>query len=361
MKRLISLDVLRGLTIVLMILVNNPGSYQGAWSELLHSPWDGATLADFVFPFFLFIVGASIYLVFSRSGFELNASLAWKIIKRSLLIFGIGYILGALWFTKPIADIRIMSALQRIAIVYCVASFLVLWLKKPNKIAVLTLILLLGYWALQHFTGSYLPTDNGIARLDAAILGESRMYRIMGQTIDPEGLVGSVSALCNALFGFLFARIITYNDKSGLYKVLIYGALLVVVGLIWSIILPLNKAMWSSSFVVVTSGACAMLWGLFHYVIDLKGKVLWSSFFRVFGTNAIFSYVLSRLLDSLFSLVSLSVADGGRVDIASFIYENLLSVHIPCWIASMAWGVLVVGITWALTYPLYRRKIYIKL
>lgn len=357
MKRVLSLDVLRGLTIVGMILVNNPGHYAGTWRQLIHCAWDGVTLADFIFPFFLFIVGASIYLAFSKTNFTLNAEIAWKIVKRSFWIFAIGYILGALWFTQPIGEIRIMAALQRIAIVYLLAAFLVLWLKKASRIAPLTVILLLGYWALQHFTNSYTIANNGIAAIDTAILGQGHMYQIAGQMIDPEGVMGTISSLCNALIGYLFAMLIA---KGSFSKTLLYGAGLVAIGLVWSSWLPLNKIMWSSSFAILTSGACAMLWAVAYWVIDVKKRDKGFGFLKVFGTNAIFAYVLSRLIGSVMDVITIQF-EGQEVGPSDWLYYSILQDNLPLWVSSLLWSSLIVAMTWALTYILYKRKIYIKL
>lgn len=354
MKRFISLDVLRGLTILGMILVNNPGR-GGAMEMLCHKSWDGITLADFIFPLFIFIVGASMYFAFQKSNYELNGAVAWKIVKRSVLIFVVGYALNAMWFTTPISEIRIMAALQRIAIVYLLASFLVLWLKTPKKIIPLTVILLLGYWAFVHFTGSYMVSDSMIGKIDTMIIGEDRMYRMQGELFDPEGIVGTVSSLCNALIGYLFAMAIT---KRGWLITLLGGILMVGVGILWAEWFELNKAIWSSSFVLVTCGAGAMLWAVAYWLIDVKGKATWSGFLRVLGTNAILAYVISRVLDKI--LWSITLTDQ-NIDINYWLYTNFLEHSMPGWCASLVWSLLVVALTWIIVYPLYRRKIYVKL
>lgn len=348
-KRNISLDVLRGITILGMILVNNPGP-GGAPAWLQHYTWDGCGFADLVFPFFLFIVGASIFFAFSKSNFELNGAVALKIVKRSLLIFGVGYLLGALWFTTPIENIRIMSALQRIAIVYLLASFLVLWVKKPKIIAWISAVLLLLYWALVHFTDSYSLENNAIAQMDASILGAHRMYHIAGLMFDPEGIVATISSLCNALIGFVVASIMA---RKGWRSVMYWGLVMVAVAMLWSVEFPLNKPLWSSSFVLVTCGYTALLWSVLNYVIDVRGAQKWSVGFRVFGTNAIFAYVLSQLICSLNYSFDFSLS--------GWLFDNVYGSFLPGWLASLTWSAVVVGATWGITYLLYRRKIFIKL
>lgn len=349
MKRNLALDILRGITIFGMILVNNPGPGESA-AALQHCSWDGCSMADLVFPFFLFIVGASIYFAFARTNFEFNSSIALKIIKRSLLIFGVGYLLGALWFTTPIGDIRIMSALQRIAIVYLIASMMVLTIKRPAVIACITGALLLVYWAIVHFTDSYSLQNNWIAKVDASILGESRIYSISGAPFDPEGIVATISSLCNALIGFVVASILV---KNGWKSILALGVAMVGVAFLWDIVFPFNKPLWSSSFVLLTCGYATLLWGALTYLVDERGVSRWGTFFRVFGTNAIFAYVLSQLLASINYSFGFSLS--------GWLFDNVYGEVLAGWLASLTWSLIILGLTWGVTYLLYRRKIFLKL
>lgn len=349
MKRNLSLDILRGVTVFGMILVNNPGPGD-ALSFLSHATWDGFSGADFVFPFFLFIIGASLYFAMRKSNFELNSAVAVKILKRTFWLFAIGYILNALWFATPIEDIRIMGVLQRIALVYCLAAFAVLWLKRSAPIATLSVLLLLGYWALVHFTGSYELTPNALGDFDASILGSTRIYQIGGYPFDPEGLVGTIPALCNALLGFVVAR--AMGEKGG-SRVFVLGAAMFGFGVVWSYFFALNKPLWSSSFVLFTSGMCAMVWSTLNYIIDIKGYQRWAMPFRVFGTNAIFAYVLSQVLASLNWSFDFSLS--------GWLFDTVYGDLFAPWLSSLVWSFVVIGVSWIATYALYRKKIFLKL
>lgn len=350
MKRVLSLDILRGLTICGMILVNCPGP-GGTLSMLRHKTWDGCVVADLVFPFFIFIVGASIFFAMKKSDYRLDWGVAARIVKRSILIFAVGYVLNALWFTTPIENIRIMAALQRIAIVYLLAAFAVLWLRTPARIAGLTAVLLLGYWALVHFTGSYALTDtNAIAGMDASILGAGRMYHIAGVMFDPEGIVGTMPALCNAFIGYLVAGLIS---KRGSRPVCFWGVVMVAVGLGWSVWFPVNKPLWSSSFVLWTCGLATMLWALFYYMVDVRGWSRWGGFFKVFGVNAITCYVASQLLSTLNWTFDFSLS--------GWLFDNVYGDVFAGWLSSLVWSLLILGLTWGLAWILDRKKIYIKL
>lgn len=350
MKRLISLDILRGLTILGMIIVNTPGP-GGAASMFIHCDWDGCKVADLVFPFFIFIVGASVFFAMRKSEYRLDWGVALRILKRSALIFLVGYGLNILFSGNPIGEVRIMSALQRIAIVYCAASFAVLWLKKSSYIAALTGVLLVGYWAIVHFTGSYdLVAGNAIATFDASVIGENRMYRIAGVMFDPEGLVGNITALSSVFIGYLVARFISSRTWG---QSLVLGATMTAVGLVWSVWFPLNKPLWSSSFVLYSCGIATMLWSVMHYICDVKGYVRWGYFFKVFGVNAIACYVLSEVL----AWINWSLP----FPISGWLFDNVYGDVFAGWLASLSWAMIVVMLTWIVAFVLDRKRIYIKL
>ncbi len=283
-----------------------------------------------------------------KINFELNAAVSVKIIKRSLLLFVVGYILNALWFTTPIENIRISGVLQRIALVYCFSAFLVLWLKRTTPILILCITLLLGYWALVHFTDSYNLTPNAIGNFDAALFGESRIWKTGGEMFDPEGLVGTISAICNSLLGFVTARVMA---QKGWKQVFVIGAAMLGLGVVWNVGFPINKALWSSSFVLFTCGMASMTWAILNWIIDVKGYQSWSTFFKVFGTNAIFAYVLSQILSSI----------NWNVGASKWLYANVYGELFPGWLSSLVWSLIVIGLSWIVTYALYRKKIFLKL
>ena len=211
-KRFVSLDVLRGITVVGMILVNTQG-VGDKFLFLSHCQWNGYRIADLVYPFFLFIVGAAIYFVFNKTNYELNSHVVKKILKRGGLIFLIGFLLNIFPFNGDPAYWRILGVMQRIAIVYVAASFLILWLKSLKRIGILTAAILLGYWALLAIPG-YTLQDNIVLSVDRFLFGEKHLYTGYGIYFDPEGFVSSIPAIANALLGFLTSALLLKDHKK---------------------------------------------------------------------------------------------------------------------------------------------------
>lgn len=359
-KRFVSLDVLRGLTVVGMIMVNTQG-VGDKFLFLRHCSWDGCRIADWVYPFFLFIVGAAIYFVFQKTNYELNGQVVKKILKRGALIFLIGFLLNIFPFNGDPAHWRIMGVMQRIALVYVAASFLVLWLKSLQRIAALTAVILLGYWALLAIPG-YTLEDNVVLTVDRFLFGEKHLYTGYGIYFDPEGVVSSIPAICNALLGFLTSALLLADHKKyGLpWRTGLGGVALIGLGLLWNLVFPFNKPLWTSSFVLYTCGWAVVLWVLAFWAIDLKGWKNWTGFFLVFGTNALFSYILSELLLILNYMYPFTVG-GETYFVNTWLDKYLFSVLTDTPVRAALWGVTMVLVCWMVTYPLYKRKIFIKL
>ncbi len=359
-KRFVSLDVLRGLTVIGMMLVNTQG-VGDRFAFLCHCEWDGCRLADLVYPFFLFIVGAAIYFVFRKTGFELNGRVVKKILKRGALIFLIGFLLNIFPFTGDPAYWRIPGVMQRIALVYVAASFLALWLKQLKRIAVLTAVILLGYWALLAIPG-YSLEDSVVLSVDRFVFGEQHLFTGYGIYFDPEGLVSSIPAIANALLGFTAAALLLQdNKKSSLpWRTSAMGAGLVAAGLLWNLAFPFNKPLWTSSFVLYTCGWATLVWVAAFMLIDVKGWKRWTGFFQVFGTNALFTYILSELLLILNYMFPFT-AGGEDFYVNTWLDKYLFSVLTDTPVRALLWGVLMVLVCWLVTYPLYKRKIFIKL
>lgn len=359
-KRFVSLDVLRGLTVVGMILVNAQGVGE-RFPFLSHCAWDGCRLADMVYPFFLFIVGAAIYFVFRKTNFELNGQVVKKILKRGALIFLIGFALNIFPILGEPAYWRILGVMQRIAIVYVVASFLALWLKQPLRIAILTAAILLGYWALLAIPG-YTLEDNVVLSVDRFLFGEEHLFTGYGIYFDPEGLVSSIPSVANALIGFMVAAgLLADHRKNGLpWRTAAAGAALIAAGLLWNVVFPFNKPLWTSSFVLYTCGWATVVWVLSFVLIDLKGWTGWTGFFRVFGTNALFTYILSELMLILNDMFPFNAGD------EQYLVNTWLDKYLFCHLTTTPmraalWGILMLAVCWLATYPLYKRKIFIKL
>lgn len=358
--RFVSLDVLRGLTVIGMIMVNAQGAGE-SFGFLHHSAWNGCTVADFVYPFFLFIVGAAIYFAFRKTNYELNAGVALKVLKRGALIFIIGFLLHTFPFTGAPENWRIMGVLQRIAVVYVMAVFIVLWLKSAKKILFVTIGILLGYWALMAGLG-YTLEDNAVLSVDRFIFGESHLYTGYGIYFDPEGLLSSVPACANALLGYLTSVfLVREHARYGIpFRMGFAGVAMIIAALLWNTVFPFNKPIWSSSFVLYTSGWAVLIWFAMFWLTDIRKIRGWTGFFLVFGTNALFTYMLSEIL-LILNYMFPFVVDGQTYCVNTWLDSYLFSLLTTTPLRSALWGITMVLFCWAVTYPLYKRRIYIKL
>ena len=354
-QRLLSLDVLRGLTVAGMILVNN--GYGESFEMLRHSSWNGMTPCDLVFPFFLFIVGVSCYLALSKSQFNPTWPVVRKIFKRTFLLFFIG--LAIHWVEmaldgRPLdfAHLRIWAVLQRIALCYFLVSLFALFVSHRYVIHVV-LLLLAAYTLILLFGNGYSEdaSVNVIAQADLRLFGYDHIYH--KSPVDPEGLLGTIPSVAHTLRGFYCGQLITKGSSVGekALRIFVLGTVLIVCGYLLTYGLPLNKRIWSPSYVLVTCGLASLLLGLLVYVIDIQGRQTWALPFRVFGTNALALYVGSELLAILF----------GHFDVSTFIYDALHALILPSKWASLAYALTFVLINYAIGYLLYRRHIFIKL
>ena len=355
MKRLLSLDVLRGITVAGMILVNNAGGNE-SYAPLQHAAWNGLTPCDLVFPFFLFIMGISTYISLGKFNFEASPQVMAKILKRSFLILCIGWAIG--WFYHicegdflPFAHLRIPGVLQRIALCYCVVSLTALFINH-KFIPALAAILLTGYTFLLY-TGNGYANDgsNLLAMIDKQVFGEAHLYQ--KSPVDPEGLVSTLSAVAHTLIGFYCGKLVmqTRQVEKKVLKLFLIGFLLLSVGFLLADLLPLNKRIWSPTFVLVTCGLASMLLATLMYFIDINGRQQWCRFFVIFGVNPLFLYVLSEAL----AIVT------GCFGIKSSVYAALYAAVPDACLASLIYAagftLMLGGVGW----PLYRKKIYIKL
>lgn len=297
-KRLISLDVFRGMTIMLMILVNNPGSWSYVYPPLRHADWHGCTPTDLVFPFFMFIIGVSVGFSIRKYDLPNNLFLV-KAVKRGLIIILIGYLLRLFPFTDiNLSTARILGVLQRIGLAYIFAAILINYFKKINLI-IISAAILLGYWALLYF-GSDSPysLENSIVRkFDLAILGADKLWHGKGLPFDPEGLLSTIPAIVSILVGYFTSiEIIQKKSRITLVKRLLLGGLFgIILGWLWGQFFPINKSLWTSSYVIYTSGFALMILGVLLYIIDVLEYKKWTKIFVAFGTNPLFIFVLSGL------------------------------------------------------------------
>lgn len=358
--RIISVDIFRGLTIALMILVNTPGTWEYVFPPLRHAVWHGYTPTDLVFPFFLFIVGTSI--VFAYRNKEPNTATYRKISVRTLKLLGLGLFLGAFTisfpFIKDFAEIRFPGVLQRIGVVFFFAA--VLFLNFNWKVILgITITILVGYWVWLGFIplNGEVPTferapNNWANFVDLQVFG-THMYK---EDYDPEGLLSTFPSIASSLLGIFTGLIlISQRAKKGLL-LLLMGILMLLFGYIWDLAFPINKALWSSSFVLVTAGWANIFLALIYYLTDVKG-IQFGSIFRYTGANAITVYFLSSFVTKLF--YSIQVEEG--LSLHGWIYKNIY-VHsfLSGEVSSLLYGLSVMGFYLLLALFMYRRKIFIK-
>lgn len=363
-----SLDVFRGLTVCVMIVVNTAGAGAEPFATLQHAKWFGFTLADAVFPSFLFAVGNAMCFAM-RPGVS-NTDYLLKVARRTALIFLLGYLMywypfvHALpdggWAFNPIGETRIMGVLQRIALCYAAAAIACRYLSVRYLVA-LCVALLLGYWGIllafsvpgQELT----PLGNAGARLDRAVLGLSHMYK-KGHGYDPEGLLSTLPAIVNVIAGYLAGLYITRSaDKVRLVRnLLIGGAAAIALSLLWSLGFPLAKRLWTSSFALLTIGIDLVLLGALISYIDLANRSEGTRFFEIFGKNPLVIYLFSELLVTTLQLIPVD----GR-GLYDWIGIHLFQAVLPGALGSLVCAIAYMLVCWLLGFVMDRRNIIIKL
>jgi predicted acyltransferase len=362
--RLLSLDVFRGLTIAGMILVNSPGN-DVAYAPLEHAAWHGLTPTDLIFPFFLFIVGVSITFALSRmleQGTSRSAVMA-QVFKRTLILFALGVLLNG-FPHYHLATLRIPGVLQRIALCYFFASAFFLWTSGVAQLVSASAMLLGYWWVLTHVAapGSVvgdLSMGGSLAGfIDRSLLG-GHLYR---PTDDPEGFLSTIPAVGGTLFGVLSGAWLRSSREvpRKIGGFVLAGAFLLAAGWAWGRSFPINKALWTSSFVLVTTGGALLGFAACFWLVDVRGWKAWSKPFEIFGTNAIAAYVLHEVFIGLQHLVHLPRLDGSEGNLRLFITEHAFSPWLAPLNASLAYALCYTGLWLAVLTVLYRRKIFLK-
>jgi predicted acyltransferase len=377
-QRFYSLDVFRGATVALMILVNNPGSWSHIFAPLDHAAWHGCTPTDLVFPFFLFAVGNAMAFVLPKLEAQ---NIFWpKIIKRTLLIFLIGLFLN--WFPfftnskgfiegKSFDTLRIFGVLQRIALCYFFAAVIIHFFKLRGAFVAGAAILLF-YWLL-CIAGN--PTDpyslNGWfgSAIDKTILGDKHMYHGEGIAFDPEGLLSTFAAIVQVIFGYIVGNYILQKGKTAemLNGLFVAGCVLVFTGFCWDMVFPINKKIWTSSYTVYTTGLALLVLALLIYVIEFKNsKGAWARFFDVFGKNALFIFALSNIVVKLSRLVRIPYINAkGDTDYHSlfgWFYTHICKPIFPAdpRIGSLLYALFFIVFMWSIAWLMDKKKIYVK-
>lgn len=369
-QRYLALDVLRGLTIALMILVNTPGSWSTIYAPFKHAAWHGFTITDLVFPSFLFAVGNA--MSFSLKKYASRGQLVFlkKIVKRTLLIFLIGLFLSAFPFfsrdasgelvLKNFENMRIMGVLQRIALAYFLAALLIHYLKIKTVIIV-SAIILLGYWAILFLFGEgsdpYSLTGNAALKFDLAVFRPENLWRGFGVSFDPEGILSTLPAVVNVIAGYVAGVFIqrSGNTIAAIWKLTAAGIVLIIMAQVWNIWFPINKPLWTSSYVLLSVGWVLVLIAvliLFIEILKLRG---WTYFFEVFGRNPLFIFVLSGLVVMLMNIIYIN----GTAS-KFYIYKNYFLSWLTDYNASLLFATCYLLVMWLIGYIMDKRKIYIK-
>jgi len=406
-NRLLSLDVFRGITIMGMILVNNPGSWSYVYPALGHAEWHGVTPTDLIFPFFLFMVGITTAFSLTRrkeSGENLT-KIYLQIIRRTIILFVLGLILASFPFypfEKYIYTIRIPGVLQRIAIVYFFTS--IIFLKTSTKTqGIIALSILIFYWALLMLVpvpGVGYPNldkyTNLVTYIDKLILGANHLWiktatillndgtiiqkPISGtwlydpifmknvkqiievKAFDPEGLLSTLPAIATALTGVLTGTWIRkkIDENEKVLWMMVIGNFLLVISMFMDMWFPINKNLWTSSYVVYTTGMALIIFSICYFLIDIKKITWWTKPFLIYGTNAITVFFLSGIFARILNIIE--VTDKGKVvSLKAFLYNNLFTPFFSSYIASFLWAVIFVLLWLGLMSILYRKNIFIKI
>lgn len=354
-KRLISLDVLRGITVAGMILVNNSGGRE-TFAPLRHAEWNGLTPCDLVFPFFLFMVGISTYISLNKFHFEATTQAIGKILKRTLIILFIGWAIH--WFHHalegnffPFDHLRLTGVLPRIALCYCIVSIYALYANHRYTLPIV-IVLLIGYAVLLLAGNGYTnDSSNILAIWDHRILGEAHLYT--KRPIDPEGLASTIGAIAHTLIGFHCGQLImkSHKNEEKVLKLLLFGFIITAIGLLFTFAFPLNKRIWSPTFTLVTCGFATSLLAWLMYMIDIRNKRTGCNFFLIYGVNPLFLYVMSEVLAIVF----------GKFGVKEVICNGINGILGEGCIASATYAIGFMLLHGAMGNYLWKKKIYIKI
>ncbi len=374
--RLLSLDVFRGMTIAGMLLVNNPGSWGAIYPPLEHAEWNGWTPTDVIFPFFLFIVGVTTHLSLSsrRARGASDRDIVLQILRRGAIIVLLGWLMAGFPYypLTRITHLRFGGVLPRIGVCYIAGALLTMRTTLKQQVVILA-VLLYGYWFLQtlvpvpgyHEIGALLlgqPDATLSAWLDRTVLGLPHLW-VGSKTWDPEGILSTIPAIGTVILGVFTGRWITRQDvpiAERLNAMFAVGAVAMMVGLMWNWSFPINKSLWTSSYVMFTAGMAAVALGVSIWVVDVK-KMRWGTEpFVIYGMNPIIAFVGSGVVARIiYSLVMVSYG-GKTVSLETAIYESAFASWLDPRNASLAFAICVVVFWFAILTVLYRRKIFLK-
>ncbi|MFD2164560.1 acyltransferase family protein [Paradesertivirga mongoliensis] len=369
-SRYLSLDVLRGLTIALMIVVNSPGDWGSVYEPLKHAAWHGFTLTDLVFPTFLFVVGNAMSFSQGKLQHLTERVFIKKVATRTIVIFSIGFLLNAFPFVYwpeegvirliDFRYVRIMGVLQRIALCYFIASIVIRYLSVRRSI-LFAVIVLFGYWALAYF-GGYQPLQyslegNTSRRVDDIIFLDRNLYHGFGIPFDPEGLLSTLPAVVNVIAGYFTGLFIQrqLSPRRTFFKLIVAGCLLISAASLWNPFFPINKPIWTSSYVVYTLGWDMLITAFLIVIIEVAGLRKWTYFFEVFGKNPLFIYAISGPLLHLMGLIKV-----GGLSVSSLVYEQLFAGWLQAKDASLLFALSYMVLLWIIAFLMHLYRVYIK-
>ncbi|MBN8577118.1 MAG: DUF5009 domain-containing protein [Cytophagales bacterium] len=364
-NRYLSLDVFRGMDVALMIVVNSLGS-SNTYSPLLHAEWHGFTLTDLVFPTFLFVVGNA--MSFSQAKYEAagEGSFLKKVLKRTLIIFLLGYLMywfpfvaqneAGEWVFKPFESTRVFGVLQRIALCYAIASLVVHYFKLKGAL-LFSVIALVLYRILLYEFGDLTLEGNAGTKLDLWLLGEKHLYHGEGVAFDPEGLLSTLPATVNVIAGYAAGLFLQKSGKNyeTIAKLLMIGAVLLVMASWWGLMFPINKKLWTSTYVLHTVGIDLMVLAVLVFIIEIAQLNKWTYFFEVLGKNTLFIYLLSEVF-----VILLWTFSAGNSTLYDWIYQHVFQSWAGDYNGSVLFAVWVMLTCWGVGYWMDKKKIYVK-
>ena len=368
-KRFPALDVLRGMTIALMILVNTPGSWNTIYAPFKHAAWHGFTITDLVFPTFLFVVGNAMSFSMKKFGDKEDSFFLKKVFKRTFLIFLIGLFLNAFPFVynaggelvlKDFSSLRIMGVLQRIALAYFFASLIVRYLGMKGSVGI-GAFLLLAYWGVMFYFGD--PTNpfglegNAALKFDLLFIPAENLYQGFGIPFDPEGLLSTLPAIVNVLAGYVAGIFIQKfgTNYATIGKLALAGIVFLALANLWDLVFPINKPLWTSSYVLLSIGWDLVLIAGLIWVVEILRFKQWAYFFEAFGRNPLFIYALSGMIIAVLNLIQI---DGSSLK--ALIYQDFYMSWLTDYNASLLFAVTYVILLWVIGYWMDKKKVYIK-
>jgi predicted acyltransferase len=377
--RSLALDCFRGIAIVAMILVNNPGSWSYVYAPLKHAAWHGYTPTDLIFPFFIFITGISLAFSQAAKREQPKQSLIRGAALRMLKLILLGWFLALFyyqfnqpdfsWVDDRLFQLRVFGVLQRIGIVYFLTFLVCLYCKTAMRAFAAFALLIIYCVAMFLFPdtsmgaplleGAFLEGNNFSAWLDTALVGKAHLYaQTTPFAYDPEGLWSTLPAVSTSLFGVLVGESLQRQSqlpKQVVFRLLVVGLLLVVLGHVMDLIVPINKALWTPSFVFISAGYALMLLAALIYFVDLKTYRLWTAPFIVFGANSIAFFMFSGILARLLLMLSIE----GK-SLKAILYDQLNIAMIGQYNASLLYAILMLAVSYWVMFMLYKRNIILK-